>query len=114
MIKSRELTEPNSCMNKAEDDEIVFVLLARDAAAAYAVRDWAHMRITMGLNTMEDPQIIEAFKCAEKMDAQRPIIKQRIRLKKSTPILPCPTCTDNPEYVQPGRTCVVCYGTRYV
>lgn len=37
MRKRDELTDPNSCMNKASDDEWTFVLLGRDAAAPGAV-----------------------------------------------------------------------------
>ena len=33
MIKKKELSDPNSCMSKARDDEMTFVLLGRDAAA---------------------------------------------------------------------------------
>lgn len=38
MIKSRELSDPNSCMSRAKDDEMTFVLLGRDAAAPQAIR----------------------------------------------------------------------------
>lgn len=41
MIKSKELTEPKSCLNKAADDEPVFVLRAKDRLEPLAVRLWA-------------------------------------------------------------------------
>lgn len=37
MIKRDEVSNPNSCLNRAKDDEMVFVLLARDEAAAHMV-----------------------------------------------------------------------------
>jgi len=56
------LTNPNSCMSKARDDEMTFVLLARDAAAPFAIRAWCVERIRLGKNSgWDDPQIAEAM-----------------------------------------------------
>lgn len=41
MLKRLELTDPNSCMCSANDDEPVFVLRAHDELAPGLVRDWA-------------------------------------------------------------------------
>lgn len=41
MKKRDELANPNSCINRAEDDEPVFVLRAHDPAAPEIVREWA-------------------------------------------------------------------------
>lgn len=41
MIKRDELANPNSCINRADDDEPVFVLRAHDPAAPEIVREWA-------------------------------------------------------------------------
>lgn len=71
MIKSRERDEPNSCWNKAGEEERVFVLLARDAAAPTAIRAWADCRIRLGKNQPNDPQIIEALECARLMEEER-------------------------------------------
>lgn len=60
MIKAKELLRPNSCWNKAKEDELVFVLLARDSAAPLAVRAWINERLKQGLNKPDDPQIKEA------------------------------------------------------
>jgi len=68
MIKREELTNPNSCMSRAKDDEMTFVLLGRDAAAPYAIRQWIEERIRLQKNTYGDPQIIEALECAEKIE----------------------------------------------
>jgi hypothetical protein len=68
MIKREELTNPKSCMSKALDDEMTFVLLARDLAAPDTIRYWVHRRVRMGKNTYQDPQIHEALECAAKME----------------------------------------------
>lgn len=70
MIKREELSNPQSCINKARDDEMVFVLLARDPAAATVIRLWAYERIRIGKNTNKDAQIIDALRCADQMDEQ--------------------------------------------
>lgn len=71
MIKRDELTNPQSCMNRAADDEMTFVLLARDSAAPHAIRCWVAERIGQGKNTADDPQIVEAMECARRMEQQR-------------------------------------------
>ena len=45
----------------AGEDEMVFVLLGRDVAAAPAVRAWAKEHIERGKNKPEDGQIKEAL-----------------------------------------------------
>lgn len=67
MIKAREQTDPKSCLSKARQDEMVFVLLARDAAAPAAIRFWAAERIRLGKNAAGDEQIVEALQCAAAM-----------------------------------------------
>ena len=67
MIKRDELTNPASCMSRACDDEMTFVLLGRDAAAPVAILAWIKERIRLGKNTPFDPQIEEAALCAAKM-----------------------------------------------
>jgi hypothetical protein len=69
MIKRRELTDPTSCMSKARDDEMTFVLLGRDGAAPATVRFWVQERIRRGKNRADDPQIIEALECARSMES---------------------------------------------
>lgn len=64
MKKKDELTNPASCMSRAEDDEMTFVLLARDEAAPDAIQSWAAKRVSLGKNKLSDPQIQEALKCA--------------------------------------------------
>ncbi len=69
MLKSREIADPGSCLNKAHDDEPVFVLLGRDRAAPYTIRCWANERIRLGKNAYNDSQITEALTLADDIEA---------------------------------------------
>ena len=71
MIKSEELNNPKSCMSRARDDEMTFVLLGRDVAAPVAIRAWIDERIRTGKNKGSDQQIIEAYAAAERMEQER-------------------------------------------
>lgn len=71
MIKRDELTDSESCLSKAGDNERLFVLLARDPAAPVAIRAWIAERIRLGKNTASDEQIREAFECATLMELER-------------------------------------------
>jgi hypothetical protein len=71
MRKKEELSNPKSCINKAKDNEMTFVLLGRDIAAPYAIREWVEKRIWEGKNKRNDPQIIEALQCASIMENER-------------------------------------------
>ena len=67
MIKYEELHDPKSCMSRAADHEMTFVLLERDAAAPFAIRAWIEERIRLGKNQPSDAQIMEAHACADYM-----------------------------------------------
>jgi hypothetical protein len=41
MLKIDEITNPTSCLNKAADDEPIFVLRANDPLAIAIIREWA-------------------------------------------------------------------------
>jgi hypothetical protein len=69
--KRDELARPDSCLNKARDDELVFVLLGRDEAAPDNIRDWAARRIRLGKNAPDDAQILDALECARLMESER-------------------------------------------
>lgn len=71
MIKRQELTDPESCMSRAADDEMTFVLLGRDSAAPHTIREWCKERIRLGKNTTTDRQIAEAMACAAAMEQSR-------------------------------------------
>ena len=70
MIKREELTNPSSCMSRARDDEMTFVLLGRDVSAPTTIRFWVNHRIASGKNEPDDPQIREALECALSMEAE--------------------------------------------
>ena len=70
MIKREELSNPASCMSRARDDEMTFVLLGRDAAAPAAIRAWVDQRILLGKNKLDDAQIVEALACARKIERE--------------------------------------------
>ena len=72
MRKRDELTNRAGCMARARDDEMTFVLLARDAAAPATIRAWIAERIRLGKNQAGDPQLSEAEQCARTMEAERP------------------------------------------
>ncbi len=61
MTKADEIANPASCFNKASDNELIFVLLARDKAAPAAIAKWMDERIRRGLNKPDDMQIKSAF-----------------------------------------------------
>jgi len=71
MLKKFELTNPDSCMSKAKDNEMTFVLLGRDAAAPVAIRAWIAERIRLGKNQPDDKQITEAEMTAVIMEGSR-------------------------------------------
>jgi hypothetical protein len=70
MIKREELTNPSSCMSRANDDEMTFVLLGRDMAAPKAIRAWVAERLRIGQNLPNDPQIVEALQCANLIEGK--------------------------------------------
>lgn len=71
MRKKVELTSPESCMSRAEQDEMTFVLLGRDVAAPSAIKYWVFERVRLGKNSYLDPQITEALNCANTMERER-------------------------------------------
>lgn len=63
MRKLEELTNPDSCLNRARYSEMLFVLLGRDPAAPAAIRAWIEERIRLGKNRPDDAQILGAEQC---------------------------------------------------
>lgn len=68
MLKRLEISDPNSCFNKARMDERIFVIRDVDVAAPGTVRDWCSRRIKAGKNKVGDPQITEALQWADKVE----------------------------------------------
>lgn len=60
MIKKDELSNPKSCLNKARDDEALFVLLERDPAFEATINFWIEERIRLELNKEGDDKIESA------------------------------------------------------
>lgn len=71
MTKLDELSNPDSCLSKAMDNEMTFILLARDASAPAAILAWVADRVAWGRNKLSDPQIVSAMECAARMERQR-------------------------------------------
>lgn len=89
MLKRDEIETPESCFNKAQDNERLFVMLARDPAAPVAIRAWIAERIRLGKNVSDDAQIREARECANLMESERPELEsswrqQQIRWTEDT------------------------------
>lgn len=68
MKKRDELSRDGSCLNRARDDEMIFVLLERDESAPDAIRAWIESRIRKGKNNPGDAQIMDAFRCIDAME----------------------------------------------
>lgn len=81
MTKRDELAHQSSCFNRADMGEMMFVLLARDAAAPATIMFWAEERIRLGKNQPQDEQILHAIACAGVMEVQR---AEREKAKKLT------------------------------
>jgi hypothetical protein len=71
MRKFLEVQKRDSCLNRADEDEWIFVLLGRDAAAPATIRFWAEERVRLGKNHPSDSQIVTARECANRMDEER-------------------------------------------
>lgn len=71
MRKNDEISIPSSCLNKAKPNERLFVLLARDPAAPFAIRRWVVARCRLGKNDVNDPQVQEALECARLMEEEQ-------------------------------------------
>lgn len=71
MRKDTERSVEHSCWNKAGENEMVFVLLARDVAAPATIRAWIGERLRLGKNAPGDPQIVEAEQCAAAMEREQ-------------------------------------------
>ncbi len=71
MRKRQEIDNPESCLNRAEDDEPLFVIRAKDKVSASAVRTWAEWALLTGIH--EPEKIQEARAIAEDMENWRKV-----------------------------------------
>jgi len=76
VIKSEELKNPKSCINQSQDDEMVFVLCARDPSAPAAVREWAKQYQQRG---GRPEKVAEALQAATRMEEWRAARARRIQ-----------------------------------
>lgn len=67
--KVRNLLQPDSCWNRAELNEPVFVLRGKDALAPAVVRLWASLATTT--NAHDRAKAFAAYALSEQMDAWR-------------------------------------------
>ncbi len=83
MEKSKELSDhPKSCMNKALDDELVFVLLARDPFTPSVIMEW----VKQSYSTQPMEKLIDAISMAKDMSVQLNDEGFRMRVKLSKKI----------------------------
>jgi hypothetical protein len=97
VIKRDELANPNSCLNRAKDDEYVFVLKGTDITTPGTIRDWVKRRIQAGKNRPDDAQIVNALVDARAIEERQ----HKDHIKREVLTLP-------PEYT--GETCTICGG----
>ena len=74
MVKSEEvaaLGRGEGCLGRSQDDEPVFVLVARDKFSADTIRWWAKQVVLKGQRSQVDPKILEALALADQMDEWR-------------------------------------------
>ena len=71
MRKEEELNNPTSCLNRAADNEMLFVLMGKDLATPETIRFWCKKRIELGKNKVDDEQIINAQKYAFEIEMER-------------------------------------------
>jgi hypothetical protein len=81
MKKSQEVLQPDSCFNRAEKDELIFVLLGRDFFAPTAIRAWVEARVNSLKNMPTDKEIVEALECAKAMERAQ---AEKFRIEKDT------------------------------
>jgi len=67
MLKKQELSVPNSCLNKADANEPIFVIRAKDPLAAMLIRHWA----TMAEGVHEEEKVLEARSLANAIEEWR-------------------------------------------
>lgn len=108
MIKRDELKDPESCLNRAQMNEYMFVLLGRDEAAPATIRAWVRERVRLGKNEWTDPQISEALVCAERMEAGKPyhapqLVEIDLTIRYSMHVIPLPGETQEEAVVARRR-----------
>ncbi len=65
MLKKDERDLPDSCFNKAADDEMIFVLKESDPSFRRTVQFWADHRVANGHNKRDDEKIASALRIVD-------------------------------------------------
>lgn len=91
MKKADELSNPDSCLNRAADDEPLFVLKATDALAPTLVREWVaryiHDKVrNKSFGPREVAKADEAFTVAEQMEDWNRMQRARRARQRGRPI----------------------------
>lgn len=92
--KQALISDCNSCWNRAQMDEPVFVLMGRDECAMTAIHAWIKDRTRLGKNTIDDPQIRQAMDAIREielyLDAQKRKVGEvaAIRPRGPEPLVP--------------------------
>jgi len=76
MRRQDEIRQKGSCLNRATENEMIFVLLGRDKCAPAAIRYWCGERIRTGKNKATDFQIVDALNCAAAMERDQEVEKK--------------------------------------
>lgn len=76
MLKHEEMSDPTSCLNKAADDEIIFVVLEQDDAAPDTIRFWVNKRIELGKNKPSDRKMTSALELADLIEQRKAAVKR--------------------------------------
>lgn len=63
MEKLKEIYSDDSCLNKAKDNEMLFVLRGQDMTSPQVILEW----IKVNFNHLPEDKLNEAFNCALKM-----------------------------------------------
>lgn len=76
MIKRKEIADPTSCLNRAADDEPLFVLRAHDINGSHMVRVWANSYASRngGVGRLDERQLAKynsALETAQDMENWR-------------------------------------------
>lgn len=71
MRKISEVNNPDSCLNKAAELEMVFVLRGKDECSPATIRFWVSERLRLGKNKATDLKIIFALEDADSMERER-------------------------------------------
>lgn len=71
MTKKEAIEDPNSCWNTSKDGDIIFILKQKDKSTPATIRTWTRLRVNTGLNSVTDPQIQDALRIADEIEARQ-------------------------------------------